>query len=161
MIKTLKQVRRNVLGLYRYSWQKLQLKDIKVGKRFFCQRHLFVNRIARVRMGDDVYLGRYTHIACHLDVGNAVLIASHVAFVGGDHKIDNIGSVPIKFSGREHYRGVTIEDNVWIGHGCILMGGVTVKSGAVVAAGSVVTKDVEANAIVAGSPARLIRHRKV
>ena len=160
MIDSLKAIRRNILGKWRYLWLRMQFLDISVGKRFFCQRHFFLNRIATLKIGDDVYVGRYAHVACDVTIGNAVLIASHVAFVGGDHAIDGIGDVPMKFAGRKHSKGVVIEDNVWIGHNAIVMAGVTIKTGAVVAAGSVVTKDVERNAIVAGAPARFIRYRK-
>lgn len=159
MVEKLKAIRRNILGRCRYLWLRCQFLDVRVGKRFFCQRHFFLNRIAKLRIGDDVYIGRYAHVACNVSIGNAVLVASHVAFVGGDHAIDNIGDVPMKFSGRVHDRETVIEDNVWIGHGCIIMAGTRIRSGAVVAAGSVVTKDVEENAIVAGAPAKFIRNR--
>lgn len=54
---------------------------------------------------------------------------------------------------------IKIENDVWIGAGCIITAGVTIGQGAVVAAGSVVTKDVVSNGIVAGVPARLLRMR--
>jgi acetyltransferase-like isoleucine patch superfamily enzyme len=54
-------------------------------------------------------------------------------------------------------RPIVIERNVWIAAGAIIIGGVTVGENAVVAAGSVVTKDVPPNTLVAGNPARVIR----
>jgi acetyltransferase-like isoleucine patch superfamily enzyme len=56
-------------------------------------------------------------------------------------------------------RKTTIQNDVWIGHGAIINAGVTIENGAVIAAGSVVTKDVPAYAIVGGNPAKLIRYR--
>ena len=56
-------------------------------------------------------------------------------------------------------KGMVIEDNVWIGSGCRRLDGVRIESGAIVAAGSVVNKDVQANAIVGGTPAKLIKMR--
>ena len=159
MIATLKQIRRNILGRWRYWMQLIKFKKIKVGKRFFSYGHLFINRVSKLIVGDDVYLGRHVHVGCNTEIGSQVLIASHVSFVGGDHAIDNIGDTPMKFSGRKHEKSVVIEDNVWIGHGSIVLAGVTVKTGAVVAAGSVVTKDVESNSIVGGVPAKFIRYR--
>jgi len=54
---------------------------------------------------------------------------------------------------------VTIEENVWIGAGAIILPGVRIHSGAVIGAGAVVTEDVEPDQVVAGSPARVIRNR--
>src|SRR6185503_16680288 len=53
--------------------------------------------------------------------------------------------------------GITIEDDVWLGHGAIVLSGVRIGKGAVVGAGSVVTRDVPAGAVVAGAPARVIK----
>lgn len=52
---------------------------------------------------------------------------------------------------------ITIEDGVWVGANVVILGGVTVKTGAVIAAGSVVTKDVESRTIVGGVPAKKIK----
>jgi acetyltransferase-like isoleucine patch superfamily enzyme len=60
----------------------------------------------------------------------------------------------------ETRQGIVIENDCWIGAGAIILDGVRIESGAIVAAGSVVTKDVPAFAIVAGSPARIIKQRK-
>ena len=57
-------------------------------------------------------------------------------------------------------RPVILEDDVWLGAGVIILSGVRVGRGAVVGAGAVVTKDVAANTVVAGVPARSIGHRK-
>ena len=92
-------------------------------------------------------------------VGDNVMFASEVAVVGGDHKIDYVIG-PIRDSGRDVFKTAIFGDGCWVGHRAIVMHGVTVGPGAVGAAGSIVTKDVEANAIVAGNPARFIRYRK-
>jgi len=104
-------------------------------------------------------MGRNCHLASNAIIGDDVMFASYVAIVGGDHKIDNI-NVMMNQSGRDDMRTITIEDNVWIGHGSIIMHGVTIRSGAVIASGSVVTKEVPNNAIFGGNPAKLIRYRK-
>ena len=59
--------------------------------------------------------------------------------------------------GMEVAKPIVIEDNVWIGGGAILLPGVTIGRNAVVGAGAVVSRDVPANAVVAGNPARVIR----
>ncbi|EGY25567.1 bacterial transferase hexapeptide family protein [Desulfovibrio sp. A2] len=58
----------------------------------------------------------------------------------------------------ERDRDVTIGDNVWLGMRCIVLKGVTIGDGAIVAAGSVVTRDVPPATLVAGTPARVVRH---
>ena len=62
-------------------------------------------------------------------------------------------------SGRAHWKKTRICDDVWIGHGAIVLNGLTINRGAVVAAGSVVTKDVPPYAIVAGNPAKVLSYR--
>ncbi|WP_366520909.1 DapH/DapD/GlmU-related protein [Mucilaginibacter sp.] len=104
-------------------------------------------------------MGNYCHLSANAVIGNDVLFASFVSLVGGDHKIDNI-DVPIRLSGRDEFKTITIGDNVWIGHGAIVMHGINIETGAVIASGAVVTKDVPANAIVGGNPAKFIRYRK-
>ena len=113
----------------------------------------------RIQIGDNFFAGSQCHIACHAEIGRDVMLASFVALVGGDHKFENI-SVPMISSGRDEIKPITIGDNVWIGHAAIILHGVSIGSGAIVAAGAVVTKDVPENAIVGGNPARLIRYKK-
>jgi len=140
---------------------RLNLNKIQVGTRFYCGKHVHISRKHRVKAGNDVYIGRRGHIASHLKIGNHVMIASNVSFVGGDHKFENIGDAPMNSTGSENYKETIIESNTWIGHGSIILAGVTIKEGAIVAAGAVVTKDVESNTIVGGNPAREIRKRKI
>jgi acetyltransferase-like isoleucine patch superfamily enzyme len=78
--------------------------------------------------------------------------------MGDDHNFDLPG-VPIVFSGRPLLRPTTIEDDAWIGARAIVLAGVTIGRGAIVAAGSVVTRDVAPYAVVGGAPARKLRDR--
>jgi chloramphenicol O-acetyltransferase type B len=113
-----------------------------------------------ISVGDFVFIGDKAHLYANIKIGHFVMLASYVAIVGGDHRFDIVG-VPIRFTGRDKMEELLtiIEDDVWIGHGCIIMAGIKIGRGAVVAAGSVVTKDVPAYAIVGGVPAKLIRNR--
>ncbi|MFI8667210.1 DapH/DapD/GlmU-related protein [Qipengyuania sp. NPDC077410] len=63
-------------------------------------------------------------------------------------------------TGRDEFRVIEIGDGAWIGYGAILLHGVSIGTGAVIAAGSVVTKDVPPFAIFGGNPAKLIRYRE-
>jgi acetyltransferase-like isoleucine patch superfamily enzyme len=98
-------------------------------------------------------------VQCDLTVGDDVLIASRVAFVGrDDHRFDVVGST-IWDSPRGDTHRTVVHDDVWIGHGAIIVAGVQIGTGSVVAAGSVVVKDVPSYSIVGGNPARVIRER--
>jgi len=111
-----------------------------------------------VVLGDSVYIGRHCHFGADVVIGNYVLIASNVSFVGGDHRIDIVGT-PIFDSGRDELGTVLINDDVWIGHGAIILHNVTLGLGCVVAAGAVVTESVPACAIVGGVPAVILGYR--
>jgi chloramphenicol O-acetyltransferase type B len=144
---------------FRFFLLSLSAKNLTVGVDFRCGRGCTASKKNSIRFGNHSFIGHYCHLGADAIIGNDVMFASHVALVGGDHKIDGIDT-PIRLSGRETFKPIMIEDNVWIGHGAIILQGVTIKTGAVVAAGAVVTKDVETNAIVGGNPARLIRMRR-
>ena len=154
----------NKLKTIVYLYRKLKLlffsHQIKIGTNFKCGKNCSISKKNRIIIGNNFYMGQYCHLASNLLIGDNVMLGPNVAFVGGDHKIDNI-DVTINKSGRDIFKTSIIEDNVWIGHGCIIIHGVTIKTGSVVAAGSIVTKDVEENSIVGGNPAKLIRYRKI
>ncbi len=86
------------------------------------------------------------------------MIGPELLITGADHRFDEPG-VAVIFSGRPDPRDVVIEDDVWIGARVTLIKGVRVGRGAVIAAGAVVTKDVQPYTIAGGVPARPIRQR--
>ena len=114
-------------------------------------------------IGNNVYIGKYCTIECDGYIGNYVLIGNNVGLIGRyDHDFKCVGK-PIRQSpwiGDDDYVGegkhikLIIEDDVWIGFGSIVLSGVKVGRGSIVAAGAVVTKDVQPYTIVAGNPVR-------
>lgn len=108
--------------------------------------------------GAYAYVGRNCTIPPLVTIGQYAMLAPDVAIVGDDHNWSEPG-VPIQFAGRPPQQRTTIGDDVWVGHGAILLRGVTIGAGAIVAAGAVVTKNVPAFEIWAGTPARKIRDR--
>lgn len=109
--------------------------------------------------GHHVQLGRGCHVACDIHFGNYVLCAQRVAFIGRNEHSHNYTGIPIWESPRGVDKPTVIGNDVWIGYGSIILGGINIGNGAVVAAGSVVTKDVPQFAIVGGNPAQIIKFR--
>lgn len=112
-----------------------------------------------VIIGDRVQFGPNCRIQCDIEFGNSILIAADVSFVGKDDHITNISGKTIWNSGRGDSYKTYVGNDVWIGHGAIVMGGVTIGDGAIVAAGAVITKDVAPCTIVGGNPAKFIKNR--
>jgi virginiamycin A acetyltransferase len=101
----------------------------------------------------------------NVTVGKFCSIAEDVVVMaGGEHNLNSVSTSPyfdsLTKSKRINSKGnVTIKNDVWIGHGAIILSGVTIGNGAVVAAGAVVSKEVPPYAIVAGVPAKILRYR--
>ena len=115
------------------------------------------NRI--IEFGDCVQFGPRCVVQCDIRFSSHILIAGDVAFVGrSDHRFDVVGKT-IWDSPRGASQATTIEDDVWIGYGAIVLSGVTIGRGSVIAAGAVVASDVGRYSIVAGVPAKEVAKR--
>jgi galactoside O-acetyltransferase len=116
-----------------------------------------------LRIGDHVGIGAQTiiHSAadCPVTVGSDVAIGPRCYIVAGGNYRTGRRDLPMWQQGIEPDGGCAIRDNVWIGAGAIILGGVTVGRGSIVGAGSIVTRDVPEDTICAGNPARPIRPR--
>lgn len=112
-----------------------------------------------ITIGDRVQFGPNCRIQCDIEFGNSILMAANVAFVGKDDHITNKPGTTIWNSGRGDSKKTFVGNDVWIGHGAIIIAGVHIGDGAIVAAGSVVVKDVDPCTIVGGNPAKFIKNR--
>lgn len=112
-----------------------------------------------IEIGERFFCGHSCHFGAPVKIGQSVMFAPCVGLVGGDHKIDT-GDLIIMDTGPDWFHQIVIEDGAWLGYGSIVLHGVSIGKGAVVAAGSVVTKDVPPLAVVAGNPARFVRYRE-
>lgn len=109
--------------------------------------------------GDKVQLGPHCHVSCDIHFGNHVLCAANVSFIGkNEHRFD-IPESAIWDSPRGIDKPTIVGNDVWIGHGAIVLGGVKIGDGSVIAAGSVVTHDIPECVVVAGNPAKVIKNR--
>lgn len=124
----------------------------------------------KVKVGQATYgplnIHEWGHPDEQLNIGHYVSISEGVTFLlGGNHPHQGITTFPVKVKFLGHPKEaqtkgpINVGDDVWLGHNAMIMSGVTISQGAVVAAGSVVTRDVPAYAIVAGNPASVIKYR--
>ncbi len=111
-----------------------------------------------IRIGDGTFIGSGCELNALslIDIGPSCLIASGTRFIDHDHGTGRGLSIKEQ---PELSADIKVGADVWFGVNCVILKGVTIGEGAIVAAGSVVTKPVPAYAIVAGVPARLIRYR--
>ena len=135
-------------------------KGVTIGKQ--CT----ISGIKNIKIGKNSSIGGRALILCtraKLIIGNYVMIGPQVSIITGDHKIDTVGKYMVNVSDDEKVPEndlpVVIEDDVWIGANSTILKGVTIGEGSVVAAGSVVTKNVPAYTIVGGVPAKIIKNR--
>jgi len=137
---------------------KFRYKFIKTGKNFYCGRDLWV-RPNTVTVGDFVYVNNYAHFGVNdLKIEDYVMFGPNVSIVGGDHRFDLVG-VPSRDTGRADSNPVLIQKDAWLGAGSIIVHGVTIGEGSIIAAGSLVLKDVPPYTIYGGHPAKFIKNR--
>jgi acetyltransferase-like isoleucine patch superfamily enzyme len=131
--------------LDRWSW---------VGNRTKLRAHGGFIRIgSKSVLGEEITFSTYEEIS----IGRECVIADRVMFIDFDHVTTDI-ETPIRKQGLVT-SPVRVGNNVWIGYGACILRGVTVGDGAVIGTNAVVTKDVPANAIVGGVPAKILRMR--
>jgi len=113
-----------------------------------------------VSIGAKSVLGQECTISSfqHVSIGRECVIADRVMLIDFDHGMVEVDR-PVRLQGI-YKRDVRVGNNVWIGYGACILRGVTIGDNAVVGTNAVVTRDVPANAVVAGVPARLLRMRE-
>lgn len=117
-----------------------------------------------ISVGNEVYIGPGAVLLASLSsicIGNKVMFGPNVTIMGGDHNTSVIGKFmfDVKVKRAQDDQPVVIEDDVWIGTGAIILKGVHVGRGCIVAAGAVVTRNIPPYTIVAGIPARVLSVR--
>lgn len=153
IINILNKIRNILLFKLFYPW-------ISIGRNVHCQfSTTFWSPHKDINLGDNVGIGSQCYFLCDTVIGNKVLIAPCVAFLNSDDHNYNVIGKPIWDSGRGDKHKIIVEDDVWIGHGAIILSPAKIGHGSIIAAGSVVTKDVLPYSIVGGNPARLIKWR--
>jgi chloramphenicol O-acetyltransferase type B len=147
---------------------KVKWRHYRIGEGFHAGARVRLWARNELTIGRNFYIGRDSQIEANCIIGNDVIFGNKVAIVGRyDHFFQQIG-VPVRRASQirdkdYQWKGITettvIGDDVWVGYGAIIMSGVKISNGAIIAAGAVVTKDVEAYSIYAGCPAKKIKDR--
>lgn len=142
---------------------KLQFgNNVKIGKyTYFLPLKKFagVTYHPQIIIGDGCLIGIRNSFACidKIEIGNNVLFAGYVHVTDHSHGYENIDK-PIIGQSLVSKGPVIIEDDCWLGFSCEILSGVHIGKHSIVAARAVVTKDVPAYSIVAGNPAKIIKH---
>lgn len=130
--------------------------DITLGRKVQLHREVKLSAWgnegpAEIVIGDNTAIGDRTeiHAGKRVEIGSGCNIAWDVCIMDRDYHKFN--------SSIEEIRPVKIGDNVWIGCNCLILKGITIGEGAVIAAGSVVTKDVVPKTLVGGNPAKVLK----
>lgn len=170
---------------YQYTHRRFTIRALinkiynSVRNRFLTDPTIFLNKNPKYKqwdIGDYTYgngngspLIIYNGEDARLKIGKFCSISYNVIiFVGGSHRVDWISTYPFSvffdeaahITGHPHAKGdIIIGNDVWIGEGSTILSGVKIGNGAVVAAKSVVTKDIPAYTIVAGNPGRPVKTR--
>jgi acetyltransferase-like isoleucine patch superfamily enzyme len=165
IVVTYELVMELILGLPRYRifciLKAFFLRRVgaTVGKKVDIYSGVWISPGRNLHLGDEVDLAKGVLITSSggVKIGDRTLVGYRTQILSTNHEITKLGErIPV--SGNVH-SPIVIGQDVWIGAGCIITAGVTIGDGAVVGAGSVVVKDLPANSISVGNPARVIRYR--
>lgn len=126
-----------------------------------CGKNLRVKKGAEISLnstiGNDSELGSNSVIQGNVDIGNNVIMGPDIKIYSRNHKYDRL-DIPIQQQGKSYYK-TKIGDDVWIGANVIITAGCNIGDHVIIAAGSVVTKDIPEWAIIGGVPAKVIKFR--
>ncbi|HEY5122568.1 MAG TPA: acyltransferase [Ignavibacteria bacterium] len=145
----------------------LSLEGISIGNNVSIHRNTVIECTGVIRnlgigleIGDNVGIAQncFIQVRGKVTIGNNVIFGPGVYLFSENHNFDD-PDLPVLVQG-ETRKGVVIEDGVWIGSRAVILDGVRICKNSIVAAGSIVNKDVPAYSIVAGVPAKIIKYRK-
>jgi len=142
--------------------------DIRYAKISF-ERAYFIGENSKIsgelRLGNATTIGRSNHIFGDVTIGRYCQLAPCVGIYATNHPLTHASTYVNShlFAGRlkqwQEAKPVVIGNDVWIGHGAVILAGVTIGDGSIIGAGSVVTKDVPGFTIAVGNPVRVLRER--
>jgi acetyltransferase-like isoleucine patch superfamily enzyme len=147
--------------LWPIKWLVIKNSLKKIGKNFrFSPDSLFTDH-RLIEIGNDVFfsIGTCINTTVPVRIGNGVMFGPEVMIIGGDHNFSVVGRLMNQVKEGGVNLPIIIEDDVWIGSRAIILKGVKIGEGAVVGAGSVVTKSLPPYSISVGNPCRPLKCR--
>ena len=143
-----------------YNWIRIKLlKNIlPIGDKNKIMRNVYVGDGDRISVGNNCRINEGVRL-CNVTIGDNVMIARNHVFIGAQHKFERT-DIPMVEQGFEWDKLTIIENDIWIGINVVIMPGIRVKSGCIIAAGAILTKDTESYGIYGGNPARILGKRK-
>ena len=160
-----------VVNLFSRGIYKICIMPIKLQLFASCGKNVIIGKgssftYKNIHIGNKVYIGGNALFMCtraKIFLGNNIMFGPHVFIITGGHRMDILGNYMVDVKDKdkrpEDDRDVIIQDDVWVGANSIILRGVIVGEGSVIAAGSVVNKDVIPYSIVGGVPAKLLKMR--
>jgi acetyltransferase-like isoleucine patch superfamily enzyme len=119
------------------------------------------NRNSFLKIGEYTSIGEFNNIRASggsISIGKKCLISQHVSIIAANHQL--LANIPVMDQPWDQSKtGVVIGEDVWIGCNAIILPGVKIGNGAVIGAGSVVTREIPDNAIAFGAPCRVVKYR--
>ncbi|WP_432511352.1 acyltransferase [Kineococcus sp. SYSU DK001] len=112
-----------------------------------------------IELGDRSAIGMDALVIGPVRIGNDVMMGPRCVLLASAHETASVDE-PMTAQGFRDDRPIVIEDDVWIGAGCTILPGRRIGTGSIVGAGSIVTADVPPWTVVAGNPARVVKHRR-
>jgi len=140
----------------------LKLKSAGRNSIYKARSSTFTNP-GNITLGDNCSLPNHTLIdgTGGVTIGNGVIFAPEVCVYSGSHNFDSPDLNALPFDNIIIAAPVVIGDYVWVGRRAMILPGVKIGTAAVIAAGSIVTKDVPEYAVVGGNPAKILKYRNV
>ena len=144
----------------------LSTKGFQIGNRVHIREYTLIQATSQLNdpgigavIEDDVYIGPHGYLGAGggIHIGKGSVLGAYVQLLAENHNFDN-PDLPICEQGVLR-KGIHVGENVWVGNSAIILDGVEIGNGSVIGAGTVVTKSVPENSIVAGNPGRVIRQR--
>lgn len=165
MVKVYKMILQTIgkiLPVSYYPFGSIGKKTREICARNIAQK---VGREVNIEKGaiicETLIIGDFSSVGVNCVVGDSVIIGKNV-MMGQDcllytrnHKFDKYEK---KYKGYTENKEIIIEDNVWIGARCIILGGVTIGEGSTIGAGSIVTKNIPKYSVAVGNPAKVIKN---